>query len=192
MALTPKQAIFVKEYLKDKNATRSAKAAGYSKKTAHSAGPRLLGNVEIKAEIAAGLEALAKEAEARARKVVGAKAITKERWLAELALIAFANMDDYATVGSRGVSITHTKDRPRKLGRAVKKLYESTSLNGGSQGIELHPKLPALEQIAKHYGWIKDKVEHSGEGGGPVQAAVIVVPSNGREVKDGKSGNGES
>jgi len=34
MALTPKQALFVKEYLVDLNATQAAKRAGYSEKTA--------------------------------------------------------------------------------------------------------------------------------------------------------------
>ena len=38
MALTAKQNIFVAEYLIDKNATRAAKAAGYSEKTAYSIG----------------------------------------------------------------------------------------------------------------------------------------------------------
>ncbi|ASR46834.1 hypothetical protein B4V02_09150 [Paenibacillus kribbensis] len=33
--LTPKQRIFVMEYLRDFNATRAAVSAGYSKKTAH-------------------------------------------------------------------------------------------------------------------------------------------------------------
>ena len=45
--MTPKQEAFVREYLVDKNATDAAKRAGYSERTAHSAGPRLLANVEI-------------------------------------------------------------------------------------------------------------------------------------------------
>jgi len=51
MALTPKQFKFVQEYLIDMNATQAAIRAGYSKKTAHSSGPRLLENVGIKEEI---------------------------------------------------------------------------------------------------------------------------------------------
>ena len=39
--------MFCKEYLKDFNATRSAIAAGYSKKTAKSQGQRLLTNVDV-------------------------------------------------------------------------------------------------------------------------------------------------
>jgi phage terminase small subunit len=41
--LTPKQEMFVKEYLVDLNATQAAIRAGYSKKTADRIGPELLG-----------------------------------------------------------------------------------------------------------------------------------------------------
>lgn len=43
MALTPKQKIFVQEYLVDLNATAAARRAGYSEKTADRIGPELLG-----------------------------------------------------------------------------------------------------------------------------------------------------
>lgn len=49
--LTPKQAAFVREYLKDSNATQAAIRVGYSEKTAYSQGGRLLKNVEVCAAI---------------------------------------------------------------------------------------------------------------------------------------------
>ncbi|MFC3559533.1 terminase small subunit [Pedobacter jamesrossensis] len=49
--MTHKQKKFISEYLKLGNATEAAKFAGYSKKTAYSAGQRLLKNVEIIDEI---------------------------------------------------------------------------------------------------------------------------------------------
>lgn len=52
MALTPKQQRFVDAYLVEPNATKAAIAAGYSKKTAYSAGGRLLKNVEVAAAVA--------------------------------------------------------------------------------------------------------------------------------------------
>jgi phage terminase small subunit len=45
--LTPKQQLFVEEYLVDMNATRAATRAGYSAKTAYSAGQRLVRKAEI-------------------------------------------------------------------------------------------------------------------------------------------------
>ena len=49
--MTPKQKLFVKEYLVDLNATRAAISAGYSEKTACEQGSRLLRNVQIQAEV---------------------------------------------------------------------------------------------------------------------------------------------
>ena len=45
--LTPKQEMFIREYLIDLNATQAAKRAGYSERTAKSIGQRLLTNVDI-------------------------------------------------------------------------------------------------------------------------------------------------
>ena len=80
--MNDRQTVFVAEYLKDFNATRAAKAAGYSAKTARAIGSRLLTDVDIqeaiKAEIA-GLQAELNQAtgEAKAKlqvKVIEAKA----------------------------------------------------------------------------------------------------------------------
>jgi phage terminase small subunit len=45
--LTPKQARFVEEYLRDLNATQAAIRAGFSERTANQQGPRLLENAEV-------------------------------------------------------------------------------------------------------------------------------------------------
>ncbi len=45
--MTPKQAALIAEYLVDKNATRAAIRAGYSKKTAEWIGPQLLGKTHV-------------------------------------------------------------------------------------------------------------------------------------------------
>jgi phage terminase small subunit len=52
--LTPKQALFVREYLIDLNATQAAIRAGYSDKTARSSGQRMLTNVDIQEAIQKG------------------------------------------------------------------------------------------------------------------------------------------
>lgn len=61
--MNDKQAAFAREYAIDKNATQAAIRAGYSAKTAHSQGPRLLGNVEVRAEIERTLAKSAQHAE---------------------------------------------------------------------------------------------------------------------------------
>lgn len=45
--LSPKQKRFCEEYIKDSNATQACIRAGYSKRTAHSQGPRLLEKVGV-------------------------------------------------------------------------------------------------------------------------------------------------
>lgn len=59
--MTPKQEQFVREYLIDLNATQAAIRAGYSERTAYSAGQRLLKNVEVAAAL---VDAKADRAEA--------------------------------------------------------------------------------------------------------------------------------
>ena len=49
--LTAKQKRFIEEYLLDLNATQAAIRAGYSEKTAHVQGPRMLENVRVKQAI---------------------------------------------------------------------------------------------------------------------------------------------
>ena len=49
--MTHRQELFIQEYIKTVNATHSAIAAGYSKKTAYSIGQRLLKNVEVEKAI---------------------------------------------------------------------------------------------------------------------------------------------
>lgn len=51
MALTPKQTLFVQEYLIDLNATQAAIRAGYSAATAQEQSSRLLSNVMVSQEI---------------------------------------------------------------------------------------------------------------------------------------------
>lgn len=79
--LTPKQALFVREYLVDLSATAAAIRAGYSKKTAHSQGPRLLANVGVAA-------AIQKAMNKRAEKVE----LTAERVLEEISAIGFTEL----------------------------------------------------------------------------------------------------
>ena len=50
--LTPRQQRFCQEYAIDLNATAAARRAGYSEKTVHVQGPRLLANVRVASRIA--------------------------------------------------------------------------------------------------------------------------------------------
>lgn len=69
-SLNGRQSSFVIEYLKIGNATESAIRAGYSKKTGHSIGQRLLKNVEINKAIEAHREKISLEADLTIAQVV--------------------------------------------------------------------------------------------------------------------------
>lgn len=61
---------FIAEYLREPNATKAAKLAGYSEKTAYSQGQRLLKNVEVKRRIDATHEKATRRAEITVARVV--------------------------------------------------------------------------------------------------------------------------
>jgi|SRR6056297_3274660 len=58
--MNDRQKAFVDEYMKDRNATQAATRAGYAHP--HVAGPRLLGNVGVKAAIQERMKAVSDEA----------------------------------------------------------------------------------------------------------------------------------
>lgn len=77
--MTPKQKLFVKEYLVDLNATRAAIAAGYSEKTAKQQGSRLLTNVDVAAKVAELSQKRAEKLDISADYVLGMIKQTIER-----------------------------------------------------------------------------------------------------------------
>lgn len=79
MPITPKQQLFVKEYLVDLNATQAAIRAGYSVKTAGSQAHDLLKKPEIQEAISHGATARAKSVDITAEYVLSTIKNTIER-----------------------------------------------------------------------------------------------------------------
>jgi phage terminase small subunit len=77
--LTPKQKRFVEEYLIDLNATRAAKAAGYSEKTAKAIGTENLSKPTIMQAITKGMKRTTAKAEISAEYVLSTIRETVER-----------------------------------------------------------------------------------------------------------------
>ena len=82
--LTPKQRLFVAEYLIDLNATQAAIRAGYSKKTAGSQGERLLKNVEIMNAVQLAMAKRAEKVEINAEWVLQKAKEVFERCMQEI------------------------------------------------------------------------------------------------------------
>lgn len=153
--MTPKQERFVAEYLIDLNATRAAIAAGYSKKTAHSQGPRLLEDVGVAA-------AVAKRTQAQ----LGKANITAERVKERLATIAFADIRDlHDQDGNLKPLHALTADQAAAISQfeVIKKNAEAgDGVIDRVHKVRLADQMKALEMLGKHFGLFIEKVEHSG------------------------------
>jgi phage terminase small subunit len=155
-----RHAVFAREYVIDLNATRAAIAAGYSKKTAYSAGARLLRNVEVQKLI----ESLT---EKRAAKLD----ITADRVLGELAKMAFANMDDYIKTTATGDAFIDLSKLSRNHAAAIQEITVDEYTEGrGDEArqvkrtrFKLADKRGSLELLGKHLKLFTDKVEHGGQ-----------------------------
>jgi hypothetical protein len=106
--------------------------------------------------------------------------ITKQRVLDELAIIAFADMKDYVSIGDQGqVQLISFDDErmPKGASRAVQKIKEKRSIRQ-TQGdspdmiIDLsmeyahHSKVDSLKEISELMGYYPPKeLKHSGEVG---------------------------
>ena len=81
---TPMQHLFIEAYLVSKNITKAAIAAGCKERSAHAVGWKWFNKAAIRAEI-----------EARLASTLDRYAVTSDRIVRELALIAFASIGDF-------------------------------------------------------------------------------------------------
>jgi phage terminase small subunit len=154
--LTPKQQRFVEEYLIDLNATQAAIRAGYSADTAHAIGWENLRKPEIEAAITALRKAQAERTRIDADYVLGTIRETVERC-----------RQAEPVIDRRGEPVlTETPDG------SLAKAYAFDS-KGVLKGCELLGRNLAL--------W-KDRVEHTGKDGGPIETKQLDDSDLAREV----------
>jgi len=137
--LSPRQRLFVLEYLKDLNATQAAIRAGYSKRTAEQLGYRLLRNVQIKTAIARAQKKRAQRLE-----------ISADRVLQEVASLAYAKLEDCLEQDpkTRVLCLKPFEQMPEEARRAL----ESVELIDGKLKVKMHSKPTALDHLMKHLG----------------------------------------
>ena len=158
--LTPKQTLFISEYLVDLNATQAAIRAGYSPRTAEKIGSENLRKPEIRTAIDAAIES-------RAERVT----VTADEVLAELKRIAFY---DVGPAYGEGHSLNQVADLPEDLRRAVSgvetvEITQEGEVVGHVRKLKLADKVKALELLGKHLKLFTERVEHSGA----VSVAVV-------------------
>lgn len=147
--LTNKQQMFVREYLVDLNATQAAIRAGYSAKTATWIGPQLLWKTHV-------AQAIQAEMDKRAAKID----VTAEKVIAELAKMAFANLQDFY---DKDGSLKDIHSLPRDVAAALSQVETNLTEACAVQKVKLHDKRGALELLGKHLKLFTDRIEHSGE-----------------------------
>ena len=169
--MTIRQQVFVREYLLDQNATRAAIAAGYSNKSAHAAGSRLLKHVEVRAELARCLTKTTNKLDISAEKVLG-----------EIANLAFSNMQDYTGVTEDGQLDIDLSKLTREQFAAIQEITVDTT-GGSGDGerrrvlrtrFKLADKKGSLELLGNYMKLFSERVEHTGADGGPIQTAILV------------------
>jgi phage terminase small subunit len=194
MALTPKQQVFVAEYLVDLNATKAAIRAGYVEKSAHVHASRMLRNAKVSDAIAEAMSARSQRTE-----------ITIDRVLKEYARLAFLDIrkafdkdgnllpihdidDDTAAaiagleveslLGSIDVEVeleTQTQGGALKRSRAKKVI-------GRLHKIKLADKKGALDSIAKHLGMFIERTEISTKNGEPLIVMTLGVSASIKDI----------
>jgi phage terminase small subunit len=151
MALTPRQQRFVDEYLIDLNATQAAIRAGYSAKTAHSQGERLLRHVEVSAAIAAAKKARAERAEVDADYVL-------KRMIEIDQMDVLDIMDDDMAI--KPVSEWPKVWRQYLSGFDLAEMFdgrgEQREMIGILKKIKWPDKVKNLELLGRHFGMFKD------------------------------------
>jgi phage terminase small subunit len=133
--VTPKQRLFITEYLIDLNATKAAERAGYRPGYARHASYDLLRKPAIAAAVAEGMAARARRTE-----------IDADRVLRELAKLAFADMRRLATWDENGVKLRKHTEIAEEDAAAI------AQVSRGGARIKLHDTRKALDSIARHLG----------------------------------------
>ena len=154
-SLTPKQQIFVEEYLVDRNATQAAIRAGYSEKTAHVIGQENL----RKPAIASAVQAAMDERSERTQ-------ITADNVLNELAKIGFSDVRSLFTPDGNLKPVSDLDDSAAACLSSIE--ITTRKARGGDDDeieevakVRLWDKRAALVDLGKHLKLFTDKVEHT-------------------------------
>lgn len=163
--LTPKQQRFVEEYLIDLNATQAAIRAGYSEKTAKVIAAQNLSKLNVQEAIE---EAQNKRTE---QTQIDAAYVLKR-------LVEIDQMDVLDIMDDQ-MKIRPVNEWPKVWRQYVVNL-ENLELSDGVgcfKKIKWPDKVKNLELLGKHVsvGAFKDKIEHTGANGGPIDLSLKVV-----------------
>jgi phage terminase small subunit len=146
--LTPKQAIFIAEFLVDGNGTRAAQAAGVPETSAAVTASRWLKNKKIAAVLA----------ERRARRTAKLEEYAE---IVDRQLLNASVLDVGRLYDDNGKPLPiHLL--PEDVRRAINSVEDETRGDTRVQRVKIVDKLKAIELLGKRAGLFTDKMEHSG------------------------------
>lgn len=163
--LTDKQQLFVDYYfIYGCNATKAAKAAGYSERTARKIGSENLTKLDIAAHIRARMSKVAMQA---------------DEVLMHLAEIGRSDFDD---VTDDNGNLDLKKARESGTSRLIKRVKTRAITTENSDivesEIEMHDRLKALELIGKTHRLFVERQEITGADGGPIPIIITGMDVN--------------
>ena len=167
MTLTPRRTRFVDEYMKDRNATHAAIRAGYSPNGARNVGSILIADYRVRAEI-----------DRRAAALSELSGVTTAKVIEKLWDILRADIADYLIEDPDGhIRIDRSKlvERAASIATLVTDDGPANESGEGRQKtmIRLHDKIAAADKLLRHLGAYRDRVEHTGRDGGPIEVAMM-------------------
>ena len=141
---TPMQRLFIEAYLVSRSLTKAAIAAGCKERSAHAVGWKWFNKAAIRAEI-----------EARLAATLDRYAVTSDRIIRELALIAFANIGDFIEMQDDGSLVVDFGTATREQMASLKSIeIDERTIDGAAAGvrrikISMSDKRQALMDLAK-------------------------------------------
>jgi phage terminase small subunit len=154
--MTPKQQLFVAEYLKDLNATQAAIRCGYSEKTANREGSRLLSKVDIQTAIAE-----------RQRLQLERADLTATRVLEEMRRLAFSDVRElFDAQGNLRPIHTLTPEQSACISGLeviIKNAKAGDGVTDTVHKVKVWDKPKVLDLLGKHFGLLAEQVHHTGE-----------------------------
>lgn len=185
--LTPEQEIFCIEYLKDFNATRAAKSAGYSEKSCRQIGSENLSKPYIQVRLRDAMDEVLGDAKDDIKRIID-----------ELKMIAFSDIKDVISwdndrdlvdqkTGKKYTSFRTVIREASEMGdksRVIAELSESETELSSNRKVKLYDKLRAIELLGKYYKMFTDKIEHTNPDGNLKPQVFVYLPKNGRESDD--------
>jgi len=143
-----REQLFIAEYLKDFNATRAAKAAGYSEKTAHVTGHKLLNKGNIKEQV-----------NAKCKEILDQSNEAAARIIKEYERLAFADMKDFVENSGDHVVVRNLEDVDGRIIQSIEShpvVNNRDGIVGHAVKIKLHDKKGALDALAKYRKLLSD------------------------------------